>query len=145
MTIKAFFSPEGGCLKTVLDGINKSQKSIDVAMFYFTSKAIAQALVAAKGREVKIRIILDKNQEQETFSKSRYLIKKGIEVRYYQGEGLMHNKFAVIDGRLLITGSFNWTPTADWQNEENMIVIVNNEVVKKYQQRFAVLWKPAEA
>lgn len=140
MTIKTYFSPNGGCLKAVVSAINKSQKTVDIAVYYFTSKLIARALVNAKERGVKVRIVLDKNQQKEIFSKSRYLIQRGFEVRYYKGEGTMHNKFAVVDKKALITGSFNWTPTADWKNEENLLIITNKHTVGKYSQRFEYLW-----
>ncbi|MCX5712662.1 MAG: phospholipase D-like domain-containing protein, partial [Candidatus Omnitrophica bacterium] len=89
---------------------------------------------------VKARIVLDVSQETQEYSKSRFLIKQGFEVKYYTGQGLMHNKFAIIDGKVLITGSFNWTPTADYKNEENLLIMSNKGLIKKYAERFEYLW-----
>ena len=136
-----YFSPKGGCQKAILYELNKAQKNIDVAMYYFTSREIAQELVNAKNRGAKVRLLLDKSQETQDYSKSRYLINKGFEVKYYTGQGLMHNKFVVIDDKVLITGSFNWTPTADWTNEENLLILTDERLIKKYAQRFEYLWK----
>lgn len=138
---KVYFSPNGGCQKAIISEISKAQKTIDIAMYYLTSREIAQELVKAKERKVNIHVVLDQNQEMQTYSKSRYLIKKGIEVKYYVGSSIMHNKFAVIDDKILITGSFNWTPTADQQNEENLLLISNKELIKKYKDRFEYLWQ----
>jgi phosphatidylserine/phosphatidylglycerophosphate/cardiolipin synthase-like enzyme len=88
-----------------------------------------------------VRIVLDKSQETQDYSKSRYLIKRGFEVKYYTGQGLMHNKFAIIDNEVLITGSFNWTPTADRKNEENLLIMTDRWLIKKYAERFEYLWK----
>ncbi len=55
--------------------------SIDIAMYSFTSREIAQALVDAKNRQVKVRIVLDKAQKSERYSKSRYLISKGVDIK----------------------------------------------------------------
>ena len=110
-------------------------------MYYLTSREIAQELVKAKDRNVKIRIVLDKSQETQKFSKSRYLIKRGFDVKYHTGSGIMHNKFAIIDNRTLITGSFNWTPTADQKNEENLLIMTDEALIKKYQKRFEYLWE----
>ena len=107
---QVYFSPNGGCQNAIIVEIGKAQKTIDIAMYYLTSREIAQELVKAKERNIKVRIVLDQSQETQTYSKSRYLIKRGFEVKYHVGAGIMHNKFAVIDGKVLITGSFNWTP-----------------------------------
>lgn len=138
---KVYFSPNGGCQDAIISEISKAQKTIDIAMYYLTSREIAQELVKAKDRKVSIRIVLDQSQEAQTYSKSRYLIKNEIEVRYCICSGLMHNKFAVIDGKILITGSFNWTPTADQKNEENLLIMTDKELIKKYEDRFEYLWQ----
>jgi phosphatidylserine/phosphatidylglycerophosphate/cardiolipin synthase-like enzyme len=140
---RVLFSPNGGCQRAVVAEIAKAAKTVDIAMYYLTSREIGQELVKAKESGVKIRIVLDKSQETQTFSKSRYLIQKGVEVKYHTGNGLMHNKFAVIDGAVLITGSFNWTPTADTKNEENLLIMTDPELIKKYAARFEYLWKGA--
>jgi len=138
---KVYFSPNGGCQDAVVSEINKAKISIDVAMYSFTSREIAQALVEAKSRKVKVRVVLDKGQKLEGYSKSRYLIEKGFEVKYHNGDGLMHNKFAVIDDKILITGSFNWTAGAEHKNEENLLIITDKDLIKKYEDRFEYLWK----
>jgi phosphatidylserine/phosphatidylglycerophosphate/cardiolipin synthase-like enzyme len=138
---KVYFSPNGGCQEAVGSEIGKAQKTIDIAMYSFTSREIAQTLIEAQERHVKIRIVLDKGQKKEAYSKSRYLINKGFNVKYHLGSGLMHNKFAVIDGRVLLTGSFNWTASADKRNEENLLIITDNKAIEKYVKRFEYLWK----
>lgn len=136
-----YFSPSGGCQDAIISEISRSQKTIDIAMYYLTTREIAQELVKAKDRGVSTRIVLDQSQENMSSSKSRYLIKRGFDVKYYVGPGLMHNKFAIIDGRSLITGSFNWTARADAENEENLLIMTDKDLIKKYQDRFEYLWE----
>ena len=136
---KVYFSPNGGCQETTITEINKSKKTIDIAMYYLTSQEIAQGLVWAKDRNVEIRIVLDRSQETLAYSKSGYLIRRGLEVKYYAGSGLMHNNFAIIDGKTLIAGSYNWTPYANQKNEESLIIITDKKVIKEYQDRFEYL------
>ena len=138
---QVYFSPNGGCQNAVIAEIGKAQKTIDIAMYFLTSREIAQELIKAKDRKVIVRIVLDKSQETQNYSKSRYLIKRGFEVKYHTGPGLMHNKFAVIDNNVLITGSFNWTSTADQKNEENLLIITDKDLIRKYTDRFEYLWK----
>ena len=91
-------------------------------------------------RHVRLRIVLDQSQEIEPASKSGYLIKHGFEIKYHLGFGLMHNKFAIIDGKVLMTGSFNWTSTAEEKNEENLLIITDEQTIEKYEDRFEYLW-----
>jgi len=139
-TIRVYFSPNGGCQEAVISEIRKATQTIDIAMYYLSSRDIAQALVKAQENNVQVRIVLDQGQEIEPASKSGYLVKHGFQIRYHLGFGLMHNKFAIIDGKSLITGSFNWTLTAQERNEENLLVITDEGTIKKYEERFNYLW-----
>ena len=138
--IRVYFSPNGGCQQAVISEIKTATQTIDIAMYYLSSRQIAQALVLASKNNVQVRLVLDQSQEIESASKSGYLIKHGFEVRYHLGFGLMHNKFAIIDGKKLITGSFNWTLTAEERNEENLLIINDQGVIEKYKMRFDYLW-----
>lgn len=138
--VQVYFSPNGGCQDAVVSAMNQANESIDIAMYYLSSAPIAHAIVRAKLRDVRIRLVLDQGQEIESASKSGYLIGHGLEVRYHLGFGLMHNKFAIIDRKYLITGSFNWTQTAQERNEENMLILQDQAVISQYQQRFEYLW-----
>ena len=138
--MEVYFSPNGGCQQAVISEIRKATQTIDIAMYYLSSRDIAQALVKAHEKNVSVRIVLDQGQEIEPASKSGYLIKHGFDIRYHLGFGLMHNKFAIIDGERLITGSFNWTLTAEERNEENLLIIDDEAAIGKYQERFNYLW-----
>jgi len=137
---EVYFSPNGGCQAAVLSEIGKASKSIDIAMYSITSREIAQAVVKAKERKVSVRIVLDRSQINEHFSKSKYLISKGLDVKFHIGPGLMHDKFAVIDGRALLTGSFNWTASAEKKNAENLLLIKDRSIAGKYAKEFKHLW-----
>jgi len=138
--IKVYFSPNGGCQQAVISEIRKATQTIDIAMYYLSSRDIAQALARASENNVRVRIVLDQGQEIESASKSGYLIRHGFQVRYHLGFGLMHNKFAIFDGKSLITGSFNWTLTAEERNEENLLIITDEGTIEKYKERFNYLW-----
>lgn len=143
--IRVYFSPNGGCQQAVVEEIAQATQSIDIAMYYLSSTAIARSIIKAKDRHVHVRIVLDQGQEIEDASKSSYLVSHGIDLRYHLGFGLMHNKFAIIDGKVLITGSFNWTRTAEENNEENMLIISDTETITKYQERFEYLWRTSRS
>jgi len=143
--IRVYFSPNGGCQQAVISEIRKAKQTIDIAMYYLSSRNIAQALVQASDNNVRVRIVLDQGQEIEPASKSGYLIKHGVKVCYHLGFGLMHNKFAIIDEKSLITGSFNWTLTAEERNEENLLIITDKETIEIYNGRFNYLWNTSRS
>ncbi|MBF0511997.1 MAG: DUF1669 domain-containing protein [Candidatus Omnitrophica bacterium] len=138
---QVYFSPNGGCERAVVSEMMKAEHTIDIAMYYLSSREIAKALVKALDRNVAIRIVLDQGQEIESSSKSGYLVKHGLSVRYHMGFGLMHNKFAIMDGQSLITGSFNWTRTAEEKNEENLLIMDDPKIINQYKDRFEYLWR----
>ena len=138
---EVFFSPNGGCTEKVIQEIGKAQSQIDVAIYSFTSKPIAEALARACEREVNIRILLDRQQAGGQYSRDEYLVENGLSVILDKHDGSMHNKICVIDKKVLITGSFNWSNNAEERNEENMLVFTDSPVVQLYQQRLEHLWE----
>lgn len=97
--------------------------------------------MAAKKRGVRIRIIMDKDQNRSKYSKKRYLQKYRIPIATNRGEGLMHHKFAVIDTQVVITGSYNWTVSANIYNHENLLIIKSPELAKIYEKEFTKMWR----
>ncbi|GAB6077083.1 phospholipase D family nuclease [Desulfurobacterium crinifex] len=146
VSISPYFSPRGGCTSTVISEINRAKNHIDVAVFSFTSKSIARALIKAHNRGVRVRVIIDQGTARSKNCVGPVLEAAGIPVRYKKGNGggLMHHKYAVIDGKILITGSFNWTVSAEKRNDENLVVIKGaSEVIDAYERNFKKLWEMA--
>ena len=89
---------------------------------------------------VKVRLYLDKDQVDYQYSQSRFLVQKGIKTRISSNNYIMHHKFAIIDNRILLTGSYNWTFSANHRNDENLMVIDDPEIIEIFQNQFVNLW-----
>lgn len=139
---EVYFSPNGGIGSHIIKAINDSKVSIDLAIFDITSQDIRSSLENAKKRGVKIRIIADSRQAKGAHSVIEHLMGEGfdVKIRHGEGRGIMHNKFAIIDSKLLITGSYNWTYSAERFNYENAIFIIDPNVIKEYQREFNKIW-----
>jgi len=125
----------------IIKSIENAEESINIAMYSLTDSEISRAIVRAKERGVVIKIYLDSKEVNAEHSKSRFFIKEGIEnVRLSSNRYLMHNKFAIIDNKIVITGSYNWTASAGQRNDENLLVLDEEKIVKKYQDYFYYLW-----
>jgi phosphatidylserine/phosphatidylglycerophosphate/cardiolipin synthase-like enzyme len=138
--IQVFFSPEDNCGGEILKRIEEAKHTIDAALYLFTSQPLSRAIVNAKERGVKVRIFLEGEKVDDRYSKDDYLKRNGIPLRVRDDRGLMHNKFCVIDGKTLITGSYNWTHSADLWNDENIIILQAPEVILMYAEYFERLW-----
>ncbi|MGQ3665378.1 phospholipase D family nuclease [Citrobacter braakii] len=137
------FSPSGNALKTVLGAINGARTSIDLAAYSFTSSEIADALVNAAARGVHVRIVADeKDNAHSKGSKVSVMQENHIPIRLDGHYAIMHNKYMVIDGTSVETGSFNYTASADKRNAENAIFIQGEpQLATIYGQEFDRLWQ----
>jgi len=137
---EVYFSLYDNPQKEIIKNINQAEAFINIAMYIFTDKEIALPLVKAQERGVKVRLYLDKDQVDYKYSQSRFLVQKGIKTRISSNKYIMHNKFAIIDNRILLTGSYNWTFSANNRNDENLMVIDDPEIIARYQNQFEKLW-----
>lgn len=146
-----FFSPEDRPQKHLINYIKNAQKRIYVAIYMFTDKKIAEALIEAQKRNVDVQVIYDKTSSNSKYGKISLLKENKIKTfvfdprkqksrnSSYSWYGpLMHNKFAIIDDNVW-TGSFNWTLSANNRNQENVIWTDEKQVCEKYLANFEKL------
>ena len=134
------FSPFGRCDEKLTAYILSATRSIDVAIYDLTLKAVAMAL-SVQSKKIPVRIIVDHNQSKNKSSLVSSLIRDGISVRYGKQSGIFHNKFTVVDSKLLETGSFDYTGRASERNNENQVYLTSPIVVEQYVKHFEELWK----
>lgn len=142
---EVYFSPKGGIRQRLVAAIRSANASIDVAVFHMTSFELADALGAAKARGVRILVLTDREKLRAGGGAYRILERHRIPVRGLGSadESLMHHKFAVFDGKLLATGSYNWTQSAERVNYENVVLIEDPKVVARFAEEFHRLWRSA--
>ena len=143
---EVYFSPHGGVRQRLVRAIQDSRKTIDIAMYNFTAAELAEALYDAKARGVHIQVVVDHEMAETGGSGVPGLRLNGITIRSLgvPQQSLMHNKFAIFDNRLVITGSYNWTYSAEHSNYENLVVLDDPLLVGKFQQEFRRLWREAK-
>ncbi len=135
-----FFCPEDHCSSVVIGWISRANSSIDLAMYSFTLDSIGDALVNVHKRGINVRVILERNQINQ-WSEYGKLKKNGIKVVIDKNPRYMHNKFMVIDGKVVLTGSYNYTKEADTRNDENLVVIISGKVARAYDDEFEEMWE----
>jgi phosphatidylserine/phosphatidylglycerophosphate/cardiolipin synthase-like enzyme len=138
------FSPSGSAHELIIRAIQGARQSIRVAAYSFTSKDIARALVDAHKRGVDVRAVLDDSQKSERYTGATFLANAGIPTRTSSRYAIMHNKFLVVDGKHVQTGSFNYTSARE-RNAENVIVLWNQPTIAAaYSREGQRLWQESD-
>ena len=140
------FSPAGRTEADILNALNFTRESADIAVFSFYSLDIGNAVVNAHKRGVKVRVLVDRVQASQS-EVGALLLRNGVPFRWsqgYAGKGVMHNKYAVLDSKLLMTGSFNWSVNAQQNNFENMFNTADKAYTEAFAAQFERLFSAAE-
>jgi phosphatidylserine/phosphatidylglycerophosphate/cardiolipin synthase-like enzyme len=136
-SIRVYFSPNGGCTDAILQQINLAKTEILIQAYSFTSKPIARALIAAQKRGVRITAVLDKSNWTQKYSAATFLKNVGIPVYIDDKHAIAHNKIMIIDNRVIITGSFNFTMAAETKNAENLVIMEDlPNLTRAYRDNF---------
>lgn len=126
------FSPNGGGTQLIVQAINHARRTILVQAYSFSSRPIIHALEAAKSRGVDVYVILDHSDLRSHDSGLQAMLSHGIPVWIDTTVRIAHNKVMVIDGRDVITGSFNFSWSAQHMNAENVLEIVNSLTLARF-------------
>lgn len=126
--------------------VSQAKKTLDIAIFDIEEENTCKALIKAKKRGVKVRIVTDSDSlnDKVKFSQPRQVIedmkKAGIPIVDDQRSGLMHHKFAIIDDEIVLTGSLNLTVNALFRDNNNALKIVSKELAQSYKAEFERLF-----
>ncbi|KAL9835569.1 LOW QUALITY PROTEIN: mitochondrial cardiolipin hydrolase [Geothlypis trichas] len=118
-----------------------ARRSLDLCLFSFSCPQLARAVQLLHRRGVRVRVVTEAQYMGLHGSQIGRLRHAGIQVRHDQHSGYMHHKFAIVDRRMLITGSLNWTTQAIQSNRENVLVVEDAEYVKAFQEEFERIWE----
>lgn len=128
----------GLCSEIVIAQIESAHATLECAVYTFTLEKIAEALADASARGVRVWVVVE--SDQEDIDVSGILQRDGVFVRKDGNGDLMHHKFMVVDGHRVVTGSYNWTYSADNKHDENLQVIHSSAVSDLYQAEFKRIW-----
>lgn len=127
--IKSLFAPDHAPEMEVMKQMLKARERVDFAVFTFSqSSGIDDTMVALRRAGIRVRGVLDGGQGRFAWSATRRLVDAGAEIHLSNrdaGLGKLHHKLMVIDGSVVIAGSFNYTGPATRLNDENIVVIGN--------------------
>ncbi|MFA5805223.1 MAG: phospholipase D-like domain-containing protein [Melioribacteraceae bacterium] len=144
--VESYFSPSDRTTSFIGKTIGKAKKSVNASLLTFTRRELADSVISLHKRGGKTRIITDNNTD--TGNQFSYLQSNGVDIILKVGSGLLHHKYAIVDGEsgetpYLITGSHNWSSAAENSNDENTVIIQDNLIANLYLQEFTARYYEA--
>jgi len=126
--------------KRLLQLLQSAKKSISVAMFTLTHPALVDLLIQKQREGVRVECALDFYTSRGASRKAlERLAQEKIPLYLSRGQQLFHHKWALIDSRVLVMGSANWTKSAFTRNEDYFLIL--SHLPKKDKKFLKKLWK----
>jgi phosphatidylserine/phosphatidylglycerophosphate/cardiolipin synthase-like enzyme len=135
--VEVYFSPEDGTQERLLTLIQAAESSIHFMVYSFTSDEIAEAILARAQAGVQVRGVLERTQYQSNIG-TEYdrMVAAGLDVWLDGNIRNMHHKVMIIDERILVTGSYNFSTNAEERNDENTLIIYDPQIASLYLSEF---------
>ena len=134
--IRAYFTPGHMVETAITEEIEAARSEIRVQAYSFTNPLIVQALTEAQQRGVDVILVLDKSNRTQKYSAADYAGHAGILTLIDDRHAIAHNKIMIIDRKVVITGSYNFTRAAEKSNAENVVIIESEPIAQKYLQNW---------
>ncbi|MGA9117361.1 MAG: phospholipase D-like domain-containing protein [Bacteroidota bacterium] len=140
-SVEAYFSPSDRPSSRIVDAVEGAEHSLAFALLILTRDEIARAILARRNAGKEVRGLVDDSSGEG--SDYGYLLANGVDMHLRTGPGLLHHKYGLVDAEYpywnasVITGSHNWTSSAENQNNENLLIIRDGNLANQYLQEFA--------
>jgi len=139
-----YFSPDDHVLTAVYNVLSGAKKSIYFLAFSFTSNELGDIIREKATKGLDIKGVMDREQIASNSGTEFDPFKQaGLDVRIDGNDGLMHHKVFIIDGKIVVTGSYNFSKSAEEKNDENIIIIYNEQIARQFIQEFERVYKLA--
>jgi len=127
-------------LLKMLGRLKSTERRLDLCLYLITCHEFSKAILYCLEKGVVVRLILEQSSEGISGCQVGKLREAGVFVRARKKQYLMHHKFALVDGKVLVNGSFNWSGQAVMANNENVVITNQENIVGKFVEEFERLW-----
>ena len=141
--VHVLFSPDDGVLRQLLALVGGAERSVEFLAFAFTSTDLAQVMIDRARHGVEVRGVFDEEQAGGQGSVYGLMREAGMEVRLDSLRGDMHHKVILIDRAIVVTGSYNFSRSAEERNDENLIILHSPQVAAQYLIEFDRIFRRA--
>lgn len=141
--IQVLFSPEDDVVDNLIAILGDAQVSIRFLAFSFTDYPMAQTMIDRALAGVDVQGVFETFGSNSPRSELKTLWCAGLPVRQDGNTGFLHDKVIIVDNSIVVTGSLNFSSSADDENEENVIILDNPEIAALYLQEYQRIWDTA--
>ncbi len=141
--VEVYFSPDDHVLRRLISLVATAEESIEFLAFVFTSDPLAEALIAREADGVRVRGVIERGQANSSGSEVGHLVLAGLDIRLDTNQNKMHHKVILIDGEIVVTGSYNFSRNAEEKNDENILILHSDEIAQKYLLEFERIYRAA--
>ena len=138
-----FTSEDKAIEKAIIPVVQSAGSSIRFMAFSFTDFPLAEAMIERSQNGVDVEGVFEKVGSDTNASELRTLHCANVPVRRDGNPSFLHDKVIVVDERIVITGSLNFSSSAENSNDENVIIIDNENIARLYMQEFERVWNLA--
>ena len=138
--MQVLFSAEDEVATHLLPYLENAQSSIRFLAFSFTHDAMGEIMRERGKAGVDLMGVFEKTGSSTEYSELGTMYCEGFRVRRDENGGFLHHKVIIVDERIVITGSFNFSDNADESNDENVLIVDNSEIASLYIQEFNRIW-----
>ncbi len=142
-SVDVLFAPEDRVAARLTDLIRGASSSIDFLAYTFTADGLADAMLERARTGVRVRGVFERDMAESLGSEFPRLLQAGVEVRVDGNWGLMHHKVLVIDEGTVVTGSYNFTRSAEEGNDETVVLLDDPSIARQYLQEFERMYAAA--
>jgi phosphatidylserine/phosphatidylglycerophosphate/cardiolipin synthase-like enzyme len=136
LQVEVYFSPDDNPEARIVELLLNAEQSIEFMVYAFTDDDIANAMLDRASAGIAVRGVIERGQAGNEGSEYERLRQSGIDIRLDFNERNMHHKVIVIDGMIVITGSYNFSRSAQEFNDENVLVLHNADVASRFLIEF---------
>jgi len=142
--LDVYFSPDDHVLNALYSVLSKAEKSIYFLAFSFTTNELGDIVRQKAVDGLTVKGVMDEEQiASNTGTEFDPFRQAGLDVRIDGNDGLMHHKVFIIDEKIVVTGSYNFSKSAEEKNDENLIIIYNEKIAEQFIQEFQRVYKLA--
>lgn len=142
--VDTYFSPDDHVLSTLYTLLGDADESIYFLAFSFTSNELGEIVRVKADAGLDVKGVMDKEQvASNTGTEYDPFRQAGLNVRIDGNDGQMHHKVFIIDEKIVILGSYNFSRAAEERNDENILILYNESIAKFFLQEFQRVWGQA--
>ncbi len=143
--VEVMFSPEDRVAARLVSLLRGAEESIEVMAYSFTSDALAEAMLDRSRAGVAVRGVFDQGQAKASGAEYERLKQAGLDVRLESSPALLHHKVIIVDGETVVTGSYNFTRSAEEENDEALLILHDPALAQLFLGEFSSMFENAEA